>query len=132
MVDERLRSIVSSLREKSSNEAANWLMERYPFRSHNWGESIIILSHLSWKKADQIRLAEYYLNAMPFADAWPYRAVATIMPVHRLVAIMKKRVPNDSHKTLLEYHVVTVLRPAARTQKDREAVESFLAELKAN
>jgi hypothetical protein len=29
-MDERLKSILSDLRKKSSNEAANWLMERYP------------------------------------------------------------------------------------------------------
>jgi hypothetical protein len=130
-MDERLKSILSDLRKKSSNEAANWLMERYPLGSPNSGEPITILSHLSWKKADQVRLAEYYLSNMPFANAWAYKAFARIMSVHRLVEIMKKHIPSDDRKKLLEYHVATVLASAARSQGDREAVQSFLTELKA-
>jgi hypothetical protein len=92
-------------------------MERYPLGSPNSGEPITILSHLSWKKADQVRLAEYYLSNMPFANAWAYKAFARVMSVHHLVEIMKKHIPSDDRKQLLEYHVATVLASAARAKR---------------
>lgn len=79
IMDERLRSVVSDLREKGSGEAANWLMEHYPVGGANSGEAFTIIPHLSWKRADQVRLAEYYLSGMPFAHAQPYEVFASFM-----------------------------------------------------
>jgi len=127
-MDERLRSIVADLRAKSSGEAADWLMRHYPVSGD--GEAITIIQHLSWKKADQIRLAEYYLSAIPFASARPYEVFASFIQTRRLVDILRKYMPNKDRRQLLEYHAGPVLTRAAKTPEDNEAVQSFLGELR--
>ncbi|MGY4154167.1 hypothetical protein ACVINW_000009 [Bradyrhizobium sp. USDA 4461] len=129
-MDERLRSIVADLRTKSSGEAADWLMRHYPVSDTGVGEAITVIQHLSWKKADQIRLAEYYLGGMPFASARPYEVFASFMQTHRLVDVMRKYIPNNDRSQLLEYHAGPVLTRAAKTPEDHEAVQSFLAEVR--
>ncbi len=130
-MDERLRSIVGDLRKMGSGEAAGWLMEHYPIASPNWGEAITIIPHLSWKKADQARLADYYLSGMPFASARVYEAFASFMQLPRLIDIMRKHLPTDDRKQLLEYHAAPVLTRAAITPEDKDAVRSFLLEVAA-
>ena len=130
-MDERLRSIVSDLRERGSSEAAGWLMEHYPVGSANSGEALTIIAHLSWKKADQVRLAEHYLSSMPFAHAQPYEVFASFMSMSGLIGVMRKYIPSGERKQLFEYHAVRVLTRAAKTSKDREAVQKFLEEVKA-
>lgn len=130
-MDQRLRSIVSDLREKGSNEAASWLMEHYPTGNGGAGEALTIIAHLSWKKADQVRLAEYYLSGMPFASARPYEVFASFMNVPSLIEIMRKYVPSGDRKQLFEYHAGPVLTRAAKTPVDRDAVQNFLEEVKA-
>ncbi|WP_338697437.1 hypothetical protein V5279_11710 [Bradyrhizobium sp. 26S5] len=129
-MDERVRSIVTDLRSKSSSEAADWLMKHYPVGSTGAGEAITIVQHLSWKKSDQTRLAEYYLSGIPFASARPYEVFASFMQTRRLVDIMRKHIPNNDRKQLLEYHAGPVLTRAAKTPEDHEAVQSFLAEVR--
>lgn len=116
----------------SSGEAADWLMAHYPADSEKIGEALNIVSHLSWKKADQRRLAEHYLSRLPFASSRPYQALASIMPVHRLVAVLKERIPDDeSDRDLLRYLVGPVLTRAVKTAQDEEAVQAFMSEVTA-
>jgi hypothetical protein len=131
-MDQELRSLVGDLRRKSSREAADWLMDHYPAGSTNWGKAITILVHLSWKRAEQVRLANHYLSRLPFASAKPYEAFASFMRVSRLIGILRQNVPsNDRDRGLLEYHVGPVLVRAAKTPADHEAVRRFMSELKA-
>ncbi len=128
-----IEPIVSDLRKLTSRDAAEWLMERYPVGSADWGDAITIIAHLSWKKADQARLADYYLSRLPFASAKPYEVFASFMKVSRLVDILRKNAPSDtSDKGLLEYYAGPVLERAAKTPVDREKVEGFRSELKAS
>ena len=130
-MDERLRSVVNDLRKKSYSEAAGWLIQQYPAGSPRSGEAIVILAHLSWKRAEQVRLAEHYLSDLPFAHARPYETFASFMKVRYLVDILRKHIPSDrQRKQLLEYHAAPVLNRAAKTTEDREAVRRFLEELK--
>ncbi len=130
-MDERLRMIVSDLRNRVSGEAADWLTEHYPVDSPNSGEAFTIISHLSWKSPDQQRLADYYLSGLPFASARPYKTFASFMRVTLLIETLRKYLPTDERKQLFEYHVAPVLKQAAKTPEDQEAVKSFLAEVKA-
>ena len=130
-MDEHLRTILSELRSKGSSEAADWLSQHYPASSANSGEAFTIIPHLSWKKPDQKRLADHYLSGLPFASARPYEAFASFMRVPLLIEIMRKYLPASDRKQLFEYHVAPVLTRAAKTPEDREAVESFIAEVKA-
>lgn len=130
-MDERLRKIVNDLRHRGSNEAADWLTEHYPAGSANSGDALTIISHLSWKRPDQQRLADHYLSGIPFASARPYEVFASFMKVSPLIEIMRKYIPSDDRKQLFEYHAAPVLMRAAKTSADQEAVRGFLAELKA-
>lgn len=131
-MNQHIRSTAAELRKMNSGEAADWLMTQYPADSANIGEALDIASHLSWKKADQLRLAEHYLGRLPFANARPYRALASVMPVHRLIAVLKKRIPSDeSRRDLLWYLAGPVLTRAVKTAQDQEAVQAFMSEVKA-
>jgi hypothetical protein len=132
MMDQKLTAIVSDLRKMSSEAAADWLMDRYPLGSSDWGEAITILPHLSWKKPDQLRLAHHYLSRLPFASAKPYEAFASFMKVSRLVSILRENAPTSApDKELLEYHAGPALARAAKTPEDHDLVENFRSELKA-
>jgi hypothetical protein len=78
-----------------------------------------------------VRLAEHYVSRMPFASPRPYEVFASFMKVPRLIDVMRKYVPSDDRKQLFEYLAAPVLARAAKTPKDREAVQSFLAEVRA-
>ena len=131
-MDQHIRSAAGVLRKMSSGEAADWLLTHYPADSENIGEGLSIASHLSWKKADQLRLAEHFLSRVPFASARPYQMLASIMPVHRLVAALKERIPSDeSGRDLLWYHVGPVLSRAARTARDQQAAQALMSDVKA-
>lgn len=132
-MDQRLRSAVNDLRKLGSSEAADWLMAHHPFDSESAGEALIMASHLSWKKADQLRLADHYLSKLPFASARPYEVFASMLPVHRLVAILKGRIPSEeADRDLLWYHAGPVLTRSAKTAQDREAVQSLMSEVSAS
>jgi hypothetical protein len=112
----------------NSGEAADWIIERYPLDSLNSGEAMTVISHLSWKKPDQVRLAEYYLSALPFANSKPYEVFASLVPLYKLVDILAKYVPSDDWgKKLLGYHAKSILEGAVKTPKDRDALQSFIA-----
>ncbi|MGN6580430.1 MAG: hypothetical protein ACTHJ1_10675 [Bordetella sp.] len=129
-MNKTIEPIVDDLRKMTSNEAAEWLIERYPIGSAKWGDAIVIMAHLSWKKADQIRLADHYLSRLPFASAKPYEVFASFMKVSRLVDILRKNAPvGTADRSLLEYHAGPVLMRAAQTPEDREMVENFRLEL---
>jgi hypothetical protein len=130
-MDERLRATISDLRRRGSSGAADWLMEEYPVGNSNSGEALTIILHLSWKKPDQQRLADHFLSGLPFASARPYEAFASFMSVPSLIEVMRKYLPSCDRKQLFEYHVAPVLARAAKTPADREAVETFLAEVRA-
>lgn len=132
-MDQRLRSAVNDLRKMGSSEAADWLMAHYPVDSGSAGEALIMASHLSWKKADQLRLADHYLSKLPFASARPYEVFASMLPVHRLVAILKDRIPSEeADRDLLWYYAGPVLTRAAKTAQDHEAVQALMSEVNAS
>lgn len=130
-MDERLKAVLSDLRNKGSSEAADWLIGHYPAGGANSGEAFTIISHLSWKRSDQQRLADHYLSGLPFASARPYEVFASFMKVPLLIEIMRKYLPTGDRRQLFEYHAAPVLTRAAKTPEDREAVDSFLADVKA-
>ncbi len=115
-----------------SNEAAEWLMAHHPVDSESAGEALIIASHLSWKKADQLRLADHYLSKLPFASSRPYEVFASMLPVHKLVAILKDKMPsNEADRDLLWYHAGPVLARASKTVQDTEAVQNLMSAVSA-
>lgn len=129
-MDSLLRAKCLELRKMSSNQAAEWLIENYPMEYSGYGEALQLLPHRSWKRADQIRLARYYLKRMPFASSRVYEIFAAIMAFDILIGLIRENLPSDkSDMDLLLYHLRPVLERAAKTEQDRQAVGSLLAEL---
>ncbi|MGR2739666.1 hypothetical protein ACUY1T_14545 [Billgrantia sp. Q4P2] len=126
-MNENQRLICTHLRELQSSEAASWLMDHYPNSSDNWDEALLVMPHRSWRKSDQIRLAKHYLSKLPFASARGYEVFASFMTVANLIAVIRGYIPADAEdKKLLEYHLAPVLRRKAESEKDLDAINSFL------
>jgi hypothetical protein len=129
-MQERLSSIRSELAKMKSQDAADWLLKKYPVTNPDYGDAIELLSHLSFKRADQIRLAGHYLQKMPFASAKVYHAFLSIMSLRNFVSIAKHYVPtNKTDKSLMLYHLVPELEKAAKTLHDREIIKFFIADI---
>ncbi|MHA4867672.1 hypothetical protein ACXZ1M_08215 [Duganella sp. PWIR1] len=105
-------------------------METFPLDASNWSEALRIMAHRSWKRPDQMRLARFYLKKMPFAAATPYEVFASFMSVPRLIAVIKEALPSTpAERQLVAYYVCRVLRKNIKTDRDRDMVERFVAEL---
>ncbi|MCA3081003.1 MAG: hypothetical protein ING71_19725 [Rhodocyclaceae bacterium] len=129
-MDQRIRSLVQDLRKLGSNKAATWLIKEYPADGGRSGDAILMIGHLSWKKSDQIRLAEHYLQGLPFATARPYEVFASFMEISRLIEIMRQYILKSDRKDLFLYHVGPVLTEAAKSTRNQDIVQNFLEELK--
>ena len=124
------RQLLAHLRQKSSEEAANWLMEHYTLESGLSSEAIRLISHRSWKKVDQIRLADYYLQKAPFAHSYPYEVFASIMSTTTLVHSLGRHIPADpARRSLLAYFLNPLLRSCVRSNAEEEIVGKFLEQL---
>lgn len=127
-MDRTSAELIKALRRLGSKDAATWLLERYPVGTMGWGTAILAISHLSWKRADQTRLARHYLSTIPHASAVAYRAFASIMSIPRFLAVIEEYVPAaENDRDLLFYYLVPTLRQAARTDSDNALIASFLA-----
>ncbi|WP_241194423.1 hypothetical protein [Pseudomonas synxantha] len=99
----------------TSDQAAAWILSRYPLASDSWGEALLLLPHRSWKKPEQKRLADYYFKKIPFSSSRRYEAFASIMSVKLMVACINDELPKDpSRLELLFYHLVPVLKRFAK------------------
>ncbi|WP_225908839.1 hypothetical protein [Pseudomonas lactucae] len=113
----------------TSDQAAAWLLNRYPLTSDNWGEALLLLPHRSWKKPEQKRLADYYFKKIPFSSARGYQAFASIMSVKLMVACISDALPKDpSRIELVLYHLIPVLKRSAKNDVDRKIVENFISD----
>jgi hypothetical protein len=132
-MDSRLISLCKELAKMTSDQAAAWILSRYPLASDNWGEALLLLPHRSWKKPEQKRLADYYFKKIPFSSARGYEAFASIMPVKLMVACINDALPKDpSRLELLFYHLVPVLKRFAKNDADRKIIETFLSAFSIN
>ena len=87
-----------------------------------------LLPHLSWKEADQLKLARHYLSKIPYASAKPYEVFVSFMTLGNFIRVLKEFLPSqEEDKSLLKYHLKSVLSNAATTDAARKSVEDFLA-----
>jgi hypothetical protein len=123
--------IKTKLKVLASEDAASYLMETFPIEAENYSEAFKVMSHRSWKKNDQLRLARFYLKKTPFVNSKPYEVFASFMSLPNLISVVKEAIsnkPNDSD--FIVYYVTPVLKNSIKTQKDRTLVEKFMVELK--
>jgi hypothetical protein len=129
-MDNTLKAISQELRNMTSNQAADWLIKTYPADDPKYGEALQLIPHISWKRADQIRLAGHYLKKMPFASSKVYDTFASFMSFELFVKVIQQQLPIDkSDISLLLYHLRPVLERAAKTSADHELMRLFMDEL---
>lgn len=129
-MDSRLKADIDEIRSLASNEASDWIINKYPIDCDNYGQAFQIIGHRSWKKGDQIKLARYYLNKMPFANRQPYETFLSFMSVESFIGVVKECVPdNDQDVDLLAYHLKPAMRKAAKDDRSKEVVDKFFSEL---
>ncbi|UOP13243.1 hypothetical protein [Pseudomonas palleroniana] len=127
-MDSRLMSLRKQLAKMTSDQAAAWILSRYPLSSDNWGEALLLLPHRSWKRPEQKRLADYYFKKIPFSRARGYEVFASIMSIKLMVSCINDALPKDpSRIELLFYHLIPVLKRFAKNDADRKIIEVFLS-----
>lgn len=121
-----LKEIAARLRQMNSPEAADWLIHKYPIDG-DYGAVFALLTHRSWLREDQRRLASYYLQKIPFATAKPYEAFASFMSLRQLTDVLRERLPMHGERMdLLRYHLEPVLRRLAKSDADARLIETLL------
>ena len=125
------RKISKYLRGLSSFEAAEWLLEKYNRETNEkYGEVFAVLPHRSWKRQDQIKLADHYLSHLPHATGRVYKIFLSFMSVPVFIDIIKRNLPEKDGYDLLIYYLEPILWKHAKTDKDRKLVDEFIHELK--
>jgi hypothetical protein len=125
-----MRLLSEELRKKSSSDAADWLIEKFPTDSEEYGDAITLMAHRSWKRDDQVRLARYYLRKQPFSTSKIYEAFIKFMQFERFLRVVREYLPdNETDRDLLAYHLIPVLKKYAKTDKEREIVKVFMSEI---
>lgn len=122
--------IQTTLKELASQDAASFLMETFPIEAANYSEAFKVMAHRSWEKTDQLRLARFYLKKTPFVSSKPYEVFASFMSLPTLISVVKEAISNKpGERQFIAYHVAPVLKSNIKTEKDRNLVDKFMAEL---
>jgi len=131
-MDGRTRELCKQLRAMQSAEAASWLMENYKIDGGQLGEAFTLVAHRSWTKSDQLRLARYFLQDIPFGSPYPLRAFATFMPIRTLVMVIREHLPRVTKDRLglLRYFLSPLISEKSLTDADVTAGKDLIKELK--
>jgi len=97
-------SALVHLRALESEEAAAWLVEKYPISNPDYWVAFKLISARSWRKSEQKSLARYYLCKKPFAHDGPYRVFSKIMSLSTFVMLLREFVPNNPDEIQLYSH----------------------------
>jgi hypothetical protein len=129
-MNNQLVQVGRELKSMESGAAAAYLIDNFPVSSPNYWFVFDLLKSRSWKRSDQVRLARYYLQKAPFADARPYEVFASFMSVELFMEVVRAVMPRGkSDIDLFVYHLKPVLLRMAKTGKDVGKVEALLIEL---
>lgn len=129
-MDTHLKELAERIGRMTSEEAADWLIANYPVEKANYGDAISVVSHRSWRRADQVRIAKHYLKKIPFASAKPYEAFASFMSIRSFLQVVEEYVPEgNAEKSLLLYYLKPVLQQAAKNNTDHELVAAFVSRI---
>lgn len=128
MNNQKLKEMSAALGRMSSQDASDWLMQTYPAGSADYGDAMALMTHKSWKRADQVRLARHYLRKLPFASAKPYEVFLSFMKIDLFLKVIKEFLPSDSSDiNLLIYHLRPALERAIKSDSDCELVKMFVS-----
>lgn len=111
----------------SSENAAEWLIETYDFSRRDTGDAYIIMPHRSWAKADQLKLANYFLSNLPHTSDRGYRAFLSYMSLPMFIRVMKLHLPEDiERRKLIKYYLVPLLNAHPQAQANQKLVDEFI------
>ncbi|MBV8659126.1 MAG: hypothetical protein JO142_15000 [Burkholderiales bacterium] len=131
IMDNRLNKLREDLSKKSSSETAAYLLDAYSQASETWWDALAIIPHLSWKRNDQIRLAQHFLCKLPFASAAPYETFLSFMSISTFLRVIKDLLPTRKDQLeLLAYYITPALAAYSRMGTDEEAAGAFISHLK--
>ena len=126
VMDLNIKKKCEEIRAKSSEESLKWLMLNYPISALNYSVAFQLIPHRSWARHDQISLAEYYFQKIPFASELPYKVFSSIMPVYRVLGVIQNCLPtHEEDLDLLVYYLMPVVKKNARSVRDEEAIKRF-------
>ena len=115
------------LRLMGSQKAADYLIEHLSANGWQVGRAIILVQHISWKPADQIRLARHFLARHPQASPRPLEAFSSFMSFKNFAKVVSEVWPTDPwHSDLFRYHLTAVLRKY-ETPENRAVIGVLLA-----
>lgn len=77
---------------------------------------------------DQICLADYYLQKIPFASSFPYEVFLSFMSINNFLKVLDKYVPfiEVDRKSLLFYYLTPILKKNIKSEKDEVLIQRFI------
>ncbi|WP_448097652.1 hypothetical protein [Luteibacter yeojuensis] len=129
-MDSQLKVLSEKLGKMTSEEAADWLLTHYPVEKVGYGDAITLISHRSWQRPEQLRLAKHYFRKLPFASSKPYESFASFMSIKLFLKAIEECAPvSETDRELLLYHLIPVLHKVTKSDSDRELVAAFISHM---
>lgn len=126
-MDAAQKAEVKTLRRLESAEAADYLLRTYPLEALQWGRALELIAHRTWKREDQVRLAEHYLSRIPFASAAPYEVFASLLSFEDFAQVIRRHWPKaECDNGLLCYHLAPVVEQYVEDGADPKLAEDLL------
>ena len=113
------------IRSLSSTDAATFIIERY---DDAWP---VLISHRSWEKADQLRLAQKFIQGRVHATDRGYKDFLSFMSIEAFIKTVEDGLQDIAPERLdlLSYYLMPSLRSVAKTQRQIARVETFAKRL---
>lgn len=110
-MDAELRREAARLRRLTSTEAADIIIASYPRR--DW-PGVILVQHVTWKPADQMRLARHFLAGQPHASSRVLEAFAKFMSLQNFALVLEEVWPTIAEDArLFRYNLGWAMRQYA-------------------
>ncbi|MBA0280264.1 hypothetical protein D7T59_04425 [Stenotrophomonas maltophilia] len=129
-MDERIRKLCGEISAMDAAAASEWLMNYAALRSDNYRDAFVLMKCRSWPRAEQKKLANYYLQAVPYASSYPYEVFLSFMSVRSFLSCLDAFIPEaGAYRDLLAYHLGPVLDRVGKNDSDRMLIAEFMGEL---
>lgn len=127
-MDAKLRQEADRLRLMGSQQAAGYLMQHPAGDGWQIYRTLILMQHVSWKPADQLRLARHFLANHPQASSLPLKTFASFMSLKNFAKVVNEVWPSDpGHADLFRYHLSGVLKKYEIDTENKAAIDAILA-----
>ncbi|KQW82986.1 hypothetical protein [Brevundimonas sp. Root1279] len=128
-MDAELRREAATLRIMGSEKAAEYLIQHYPRGSRRSGDALVLVQHLSWRVADQMRLARHYLGGQPHASARVFEAFASFMSLRSFAQAVRDVWPErPDDQQLFRYNLGTAIRKYETSEANTAVIDALLNE----